>query len=210
MKKIDIKGISGKMKPLNTEVEMEDLSNYLDIAKKIISKYAPSVGYNLASEMLNNEDAISNIAYAIMIADCQYNGNGNKYGFRKERAQYAIKNYLNRKSKSRKHVVLSLDKVINSSVSENTFSSSIEDSHESPAEAIERIDYNNKIYERLIKSKENGEISELAFNYVKNYYLEGKTFTEIAKEYGVTRQNVCHSVGRSVKTLSRCWKDFVI
>ena len=51
------------------EKQFESLSFYINLAKKTISKFAPKFYNGLSIEMLQNEDAVSDIATALMYAD---------------------------------------------------------------------------------------------------------------------------------------------
>ena len=52
--------------------KFDSLDSYIQLAKKTISKFAPKFYNGLAAEMLSNEDAISDIATAIMSADWKF------------------------------------------------------------------------------------------------------------------------------------------
>ena len=51
------------------ETKLDSLSEYITMAKKIISKFAPGFYSGLRKELLSNEDAIADIASAIMVGD---------------------------------------------------------------------------------------------------------------------------------------------
>ena len=55
--------------------QFDSLDTYIQLAKKTISKFAPKFYNGLAAEMLSNEDAISDIATAIMSADWKFDSN---------------------------------------------------------------------------------------------------------------------------------------
>ena len=68
-------------------------------ARKLISKYSRK--YNLSNNIINNEDFVSSVIYGIMNADWKYNdGVGNKYGYRKSMAEFAIRRFLHNKNKN--------------------------------------------------------------------------------------------------------------
>ncbi|MFN9953180.1 MAG: hypothetical protein ACK55I_08775, partial [bacterium] len=87
------------------EKEFDDLSIYINLAKKIISKFAPNFYGSLRTELLNNEDAIADIASALMFADWRwdetrkgFNGKAKtKYSYRNQCGIWAIKTYLTNK-----------------------------------------------------------------------------------------------------------------
>ena len=102
---------------------------------------APKMKYGLAEEMLNNEDAISNVAHDIMVADWQFNGNGNRFGFRKDRAKYAIKSYLSRRSKNNQKQIFRLDNIIGGGSSDSTFTELLVDKSDSPLNQMSDRDF---------------------------------------------------------------------
>ena len=53
-------------------MEFETLDTYIKLAKKTISKFGPSFYNGLSKEMLQNPDAVSDVATAIMEADWNY------------------------------------------------------------------------------------------------------------------------------------------
>ena len=66
-------------------VEFDDLKVYLNLAKKTINKF----GGSLAKEMLRSEDAISDVASAIMQGDWKWDANRTgKTGQKKTRYSY--------------------------------------------------------------------------------------------------------------------------
>ena len=78
------------------------LSTYISLAKKTISKFGPKFYNGLSMEMLKNEEAISDIATAIMYADWKWDSNRvgfngktkSKYSYRNQCGLWAIKTYL--------------------------------------------------------------------------------------------------------------------
>ena len=57
----------------NDEQQFLTLEEYLTIAKRMIMKFAPKFYSSLAQKMLKDDDAISQVAYAIMRADETWN-----------------------------------------------------------------------------------------------------------------------------------------
>ena len=98
------------------EQQFETLQTYINLAKKTISKFAPSFYSGLRNELLSNEDAIADIAQAIMTADWKwdkdrvgYEGKSKtKYSYRNQCAIWAIQTYMSNKYK-KKNMSMSLD-----------------------------------------------------------------------------------------------------
>jgi hypothetical protein len=202
---VDIVGIGNK-KVSTPKFEMETLNEYLTIAEKMIGALAPSIKYGLAEEMLNSDDAISNVAHDIMLADWQFNGRGNRFGFRKDRARYSIKSYLGRKSKNNSRQIFRLDNIINSSASDTTFLDFITDDSCSPSDYAENKDHQNFILKKLDEMVQKGIVSEKGIKYIKMFYLEGISVASIAKKEGVTRQAVHDMMSRTMKIIKNSLK----
>ena len=120
--------------------EYDDLSVYLNLAKKIISKF----GKSAAKNMLKNDDAIADVAHAIMVADWKYDNDrvgkttGKKktrYSYRNQCAIWSIQTYLTKRGKNKN--MLSIDNYINED--DNTYDSLIVD--ESEYQPIDNIIY---------------------------------------------------------------------
>lgn len=170
--------------------KFDTLESYYTIATKLVSKYAPRIRNGLAQEMLNNEDAMSNIVYNIILADSKFNGNGNKYGYRKDMAIYAIKKYFNRSSQNKKKYTYSIDQKFNDDTT--SLSSSLEDNKLSPAQKLEISEYIDYVLDK---------VSAKQADYLKKYYLDGMSLTEIAKEKGISRQAVHNVIQLALKKI---------
>ena len=114
-KVIDKLNKKNKTKPRTKRNKMQQekycsMSEYVSLAKKTINKFAPQFYNGLNKEMLNNEDAISDVATAIMYADWRYDPNregssGMKktlYSYRNQCAIWAIQTYITNKYKKTK------------------------------------------------------------------------------------------------------------
>ena len=103
----------------HNEVEFSNLSEYMLMAKKSISKFANKFYNGLSRIMLQDEDAVSSVAYCIMLADWRYDENYNtkiknktRYSYRNQCAIWAIQSYVTknyRKQKSKQYHTYSLD-----------------------------------------------------------------------------------------------------
>lgn len=206
---MDIVGI-GNRSVNKPKFKMENLDEYLSISKKMISALAPSIKYGLAEEMLCNEDAISNVAHDIMMADWQFNGNGSRFGFRKSRAKYSIKSYLSRRAKNNKRMIFRLDKSISSSDGDKYFSELLVDKADPPAKTVEDRDYEEFVLKNLEDMSNRGRLSKKGLRYIKMYYLEGLSVAEIAKKESVTRQAVNDTISRTMEIIKNRFKRQLI
>ena len=59
----------------HSQLEFDSLNTYITLAKKSISKFSNQFYNGLSSKMLKDEDAISSIANAIMMADWRWDDN---------------------------------------------------------------------------------------------------------------------------------------
>lgn len=104
----------------HSTIEFESLNTYLLLAKKAISKFANSMYSGLSTKMLKDEEAISSVANAIMMADWRWDDNyqntkntkKTKYSYRNQCAIWAIQTYITKNYKHQrktKKKVFSLD-----------------------------------------------------------------------------------------------------
>ena len=186
--------------------QFEDLSTYVLLAKKVISKFAPNFYSGLAKELLNNEDAISDIASALMTADWKWDKDrtgfeGKKktrYSYRNQCGLWAIKTYVSNKYKKKRK--LSIDNI--SSDDMKTYASNIPDtSCCDPAQlAMDKEQKQN--LKNTINSLLNCQLlSDKQRNQIYKYYFEKKTLLQIGKEYGVTREAIRQNIQKGLNKI---------
>ena len=199
---VDIVGI-GKTKrqyPPAEKSNFENLHEYLGHAKRMIAYFAHG---SLRSQMLSSEDAISNIATAIMFADWtwdeSYTGKSgkkcSKHTYRNLRAIWAIKSYLVRQKRKSKNKIDS----INISIDENgsQLCSILDSNSEPPIQNILKSELRD-ILEDVISC---GIITNRQEKYLRSYYFDSMSYSEIGRKNGVSRQAVHDAVNRAVKSL---------
>lgn len=191
----------------HSTIEFEPLSIYLELAKKTISKFAKNFSPNLGKEMLKSEDAISNVANCIMMADWRWDKerkglNGqqkNKYSYRNQCAIWAIKSYMTRK-KHKKNKCHSID--IEHKFDDENLSllDIIPDSIKSPLDLliIQENDTDIKNTVDKILSNDNNILSDRQKECLKLYYIEDMTFAQIGKKFGITREAVRQNIKKSL------------
>jgi RNA polymerase sigma factor (sigma-70 family) len=186
------------------EQEFENLSTYITLAKKIISKFAPGFYSTLRQELLSNEDAIADIASAIMVGDWRWDKNRTgfdgksktRYSYRNQCGIWAIKTYLSGKYKKQNNHY-SLDN-LNKDLDFN-FSDNIADKPEyDPAILAEESEYDKSLKANIDTILSSGLISEKQKEQIQKYYLEDKTLSEIGKEFGVTREAVRQNIQKGL------------
>lgn len=166
--------------------EFGSLQEYISIATSVVKAQCPGIRDGLVGEILSNEDAISDIAYSIMLADCKFDGRGTRYGFRSQHAKWAIWRYLEKRTKSRE--IMSLDFNFGDEDDSNSLGDTIDSGTKTPEEIAEK-----KESLRLVDEIINDGIT---LNHkervcVKSYYLDNMTLDSIRPLVNVkTRQGV--------------------
>lgn len=182
------------------ETQFDSLATYMTLAKKMISKFAPKFYKALAYEMLSNEDAISDVANAIMTADWKFDQNRvgkitgqqkTKYSYRNQCAIWAIKSYISAKYKksSRNY---SYDNIMFAD-SDNNTNNPLENLIEVESEQLKK-QYINQILDSDILTEKQKE-------QIKLYYFQGLTLSEIGKKYGVTREAIRQNLLKGIKSI---------
>lgn len=193
-------------------IEFDSLHEYILLAKKSISKFSNQFYQGLATKMLKDEDAISSIANAIMMADWRWDNDykntkgtkKTKYSYRNQCALWAIQTYVSKNHKKNKKFkqVYSLDHVLESNDESTTAHSFIEDFRSVSPE------------DQIINKEEKEQLSSLIENllsldcltarqkdYIRLYYFESYTFDKIGKKYGITREAVRQGLNKAIETI---------
>lgn len=191
-------------------VEFDTLDTYLLLAKKAISKFANQIFNGLSKKMLKDEDAISSVANAIMMADWRWDENylnkqgtkKTKYSYRNQCALWAIQTYVSKIYKKPKKInnVYSLD--FHNEDLECSTHEYIEDKNSIPPDQL------------LIEEEQKQELSTLIENildidylsdrqkdYIRLYYFEDHTFEQIGKKYDITREAVRQGLNKALDLL---------
>ena len=192
------------------EKNFEPLSFYINLAKKTISKFASRFYNGLSIEMLKNEDAVSDIATALMYADWRYDENrtgktGLKktlYSYRNQCAIWAIQTYVTNKYKTTK--VSSLDFEFDD---EKFLDSIIEDKKsQSALDLLIEEEYKKNLSSSIDDLLSNNLLSEKQKEQIQMYYFEEKTLSEIGEVFGVSREAVRQNIkfyGREIRRNQR-------
>lgn len=190
------------------EKHFEDLSTYIILAKKIISKFAPKFYGSLRQELLNNEDAISDIASALMFADWRWDSNRKgfngksktKYSYRNQCGIWAIKTYLTNKYK-KSNRSLSLQNT--EGESDISFAENIADNTSDPAILIEEKEHAEQLSNNINDLLSSGIISDKQKNQIIEYYFNDKTLSQIGKDFGVTREAVRQNIQKGLSKIKQ-------
>lgn len=189
------------------KINFDSLEIYLTLAKKAISKFGPKFYSGLSAKMLKDEDAISNVANAIMMADWRWDENyesenGTKktrYSYRNQCALWAMQTYVSKnykhKQKNNKRKIYSLDHNDEDSTSVHELVSSCS---KCPLDVIieeEDTDILKSNIDLLINSN---ILTDRQKDYIKLYYYESYTFEKIGKKYGITREAVRQGLSKAL------------
>jgi len=194
------------------EKTFDSLSTYISLAKKTINKFAPKFYNGLNKEMLNNEEAVSDVATALMFADWRFNPEregktGDKktlYSYRNQCAIWAIKTYITQRYKNnhKKIKMHSLDNVMSGCDKDiNGYDITANKMDLDPLEII--IDKESKTnskndIEYLLNS---GLISEKQKDQLFMYYYDDMTLSQIGKRYNVSREAIRQSIKRAINII---------
>ncbi len=172
---------------------MFSLAFYLKSAHKAICKWGNS-------NMLSDEDAISEVAHFMMVADDRFDGRGSRDGFRMSYAKYgvlhAISKYKRNKKKHRN--VQSLDVSIgkkNNSGRDVFLHECIED--KSARKSREEQDINSNL-ETIINGSNLTSKQKIS---IIRYYIYGDTYKEIGDRNGTSYEAVRQSINAGLKKL---------
>lgn len=192
-------------------IKFDDLAEYILLAKKSISKFANRFYNGLASKMLKDEEAISNVANAIMMADWRFDENykndantkKTKYSYRNQCALWAIQTYVtknHKKQKRQKNKIYSLN--YSDQDDENSAYSYVEDAR-SPDPLSIIIEQENKdnlssLIDQLLSLD---CLTDKQKNYIRLYYFEDYTFEEIGQKYNLTREAIRQSMNKALSLI---------
>lgn len=191
------------------EKQFDSLSQYISLAKKTISKFGPKFYKNLSAEMLKSEDAISDVATALMYADWRYDTNRTgktglkktRYSYRNQCAIWAIKTYITQKYKAKNsRNEYSLDFETN----DKTLNDLIADTKEiSPLEKLIENEETNLLSEDIKNLIGSGCITEKQKEQIVLYYFDGYTLAEIGRKFSVSREAVRQNIKRAIDSIKK-------
>jgi len=196
----------------HSQLEFDSLNTYITLAKKSISKFSNQFYNGLSSKMLKDEDAISSIANAIMMADWRWDENyqndkgtkKTKYSYRNQCALWAIQTYVSKnykKNKKFKTNVYSLDYMVEKD-DESTVHSFTEDTKSiSPEDILINKENKEELSSLINKLLQLDCLSDRQRDYIQLYYFESYTFEKIGKKYGITREAVRQGLNKAISLI---------
>ena len=181
----------------------ESLSTYISLAKKTIAKFGPKFYNGLSTEMLNSEEAISDVATAIMYADWRFDptrtGKSGQqktlYSYRNQCAIWAIQTYVTNKYKKRKN--LSIDSTIKDD--DVSHGDSIPDyRQQNPVDILIEAEEKEILSNTIDTLLNSSLLSDKQKKQIYMYYFENKTLSQIGKEFNVSREAIRQNIKRGI------------
>jgi RNA polymerase sigma factor (sigma-70 family) len=196
----------------HTNIAFDDLNTYILLAKKSISKFANRFYQGLASKMLKDEDAVSSVANAIMMADWRWDENyqnekgtkKTKYSYRNQCALWAIQTYVTKNHHTNKKFkkVYSLDHIVDNednSASQHQFTQ--DHRMQAPDDILVEKEHSEELTKLINNLLELDCLSARQKDYIKLYYFESQTFEKIGQKYGITREAVRQGLNKAISTI---------
>lgn len=196
------------------EKQFETMSTYISLAKKTINKFAPKFYNGLNKEMLSSEEAISDVATALMYADWRFDPDregreGNKktlYSYRNQCAIWAIKTYVTQKYKgsNKKYKMHSLDNNFSDGENANGYNITENKTEKDPLDILIENETNNNISLDISKALNSGIISEKQKEQLMMYYFDDMTLSQIGKKFNVSREAIRQNIKRAIQLIRNC------
>ncbi|NBX98208.1 sigma-70 family RNA polymerase sigma factor [bacterium] len=194
----------------HSTIEFESLSTYILLAKKAISKFANNMYSGLSVKMLKDEEAISSVANAIMMADWRWDDNyqntqntkKTRYSYRNQCAIWAIQTYITKTYKHQKKIhkkVFSLDFDNKKDDDSGSIYEKIENlTSEQPDLILMEQEEKDNLHSSLQCLLSSNLLSDRQKDYIKLYYFENQTFEQIGQKYNITREAVRQGLNKAL------------
>lgn len=194
------------------EKSFDSLSTYISLAKKTISKFGPKFYNGLSTEMLKNEEAISDVATALMYADWRFDENRKGktglqktlYSYRNQCAIWAIKTYVTTKYKQRKNYSIDQD-----NDNDQKLDALLPDPKaENPLDIIIEKEYKKDLSLNIQELLNNDILSEKQKKQIEMYYFDDETLSSIGNKFGVSREAVRQNIKRGLELIKDCDRTY--
>jgi len=181
----------------DSETEMYEMGEYINIAKKCISMFG---GSSMSPKMIRDEDAISHVAEHVMWGHMRWSKNGGRTlkSYLNQCGIWAIKVWKTKIYKSEKNKIMSLNHQITNGdgrsaeqidlISDKKAKTPFEEAFLKPGKEAERIIKNNKL-------------TKLQQKCLEQRYMYDKKLQQIADSLGVSRQAVNQHIKRGIQKL---------
>lgn len=196
----------------HSEIQFDSLDHYVTLAKKSIAKFSNQFYQGLSSKMLKDEDAISSVANAIMMADWRWDENyqnekGTKktrYSYRNQCALWAIQTYItkdHKKDKKFKKKFYSLDHITASDDDSTAHHFTQDDKILSPDDILVAKEDKEELAKLIDSLLSLDCLSARQKDYIRLYYFESYTFEKIGQKYGITREAVRQGLNKAISMI---------
>lgn len=197
----------------HSKIQFDSLDTYILLAKKAIAKFANQFYQGLSSKMLKDEDAISTVANAIMMADWRWDENyinqqgtkKTKYSYRNQCALWAIQTFVtknhkhSKKNKNKK--VYSLDYVCDENEASSVYSLTVDSSTQDPEQIAIEKETKTELNDIINSLIDLDCLTDRQKDYIRLYYFEDYTFDKIGKKYNITREAVRQGLNKAIEIL---------
>lgn len=190
------------------ETEYQDIVDYIDAAKKTIRVFANKICPGICYQMTQSEDAIGDVAHAMMCADWKYdntrkgkisNKSKTKYSYRNQCAIWAIQTYI--KNSLKRDRTIYLNHLLGNE-DDLTFENILEDKKQNIAENIYIEQEEQEEQSQMVKDiLESSVLTEAQREKLRLHYIEGQSLAEIGRKYGVSREAIRQTIRLSIKKL---------
>jgi RNA polymerase sigma factor (sigma-70 family) len=190
------------------EKSFDSLSTYISLAKKTISKFGPKFYNGLSTEMLKNEEAISDVATALMYADWRFDENRKGktglqktlYSYRNQCAIWAIKTYVTTKYKQRKNYSIDQD-----NDNDQKLDALLPDlKAQNPLDILIDNEYKKDLSINIKELLNNNILSDKQKQQIEMYYFDDETLSSIGDKFGVSREAVRQNIKRGLELIRAC------
>jgi len=192
------------------ERQYDSLDTYINLAKKTISKFGPKFYNGLSAEMLKNNDAISDVATAIMYADWRFDPDrtgkeGQKktlYSYRNQCAIWAIKTYITNKYKKQNNNTQDTISLNFNTDDASELSSTIQDKKSiNPIDILIEKEESENVSNHISVLLDSNVLSGKQKEQIKMYYLDNMTLSAIGKKFGVSREAIRQNIKRAIEII---------
>lgn len=196
----------------HSQIQFDSLDHYVTLAKKSIAKFSNQFYQGLSSKMLKDEDAISSVANAIMMADWRWDENyqnekGTKktrYSYRNQCALWAIQTYITKdhhKGKKFKKKFYSLDHIVESFNDSTPHNFTQDDKTLSPDDILVAKEDKEELSKLIDSLLSLDCLTARQKDYIRLYYFESYTFEKIGQKYGITREAVRQGLNKAISMI---------
>lgn len=169
--------------------ELKTMNDYLKEARYVIIKWGDFY-------MLKDDDAIADVAHNLMLAEWRYDPTkgASRLTHRINYGKYAVLDIYKKRKKASKHKHITINQMESDREQEGVILT--DESYEREEEYKLSAEFVNKILD-------NKCINQIQRRYMRERYIYGRTYQEIATQYRVSRQAVQQSIANALRNLKK-------